>query len=92
MVFSIGTFIIAHWIADAYSFSSKEALAAPSNMSDFIYYTFITYTTTGYDDLLPVIPLSRSFAVLVAACGQLYIATIIALLVGKYTSDAISEG
>jgi hypothetical protein len=51
-----------------------------------IYYTFITYTTTGYGDVLPVSDAARSLAILIASCGQLYIAIILAMLVGKFSS------
>jgi voltage-gated potassium channel len=54
-------------------------------LQDITYYTFVTYTTTGYGDLLPLKPVSRSLAILMSSCGQLYIAIIIAMLVGKYS-------
>jgi hypothetical protein len=52
-----------------------------------IYYAFVTFTTTGYGDILPVAPLAKSLAILISVSGQLYIAIIIALLVGKYASS-----
>jgi len=53
---------------------------------EITYYTFVTYTTTGYGDMLPLKPVSKSLAILMSSCGQLYIAIIIAMLVGKYSS------
>ena len=53
-------------------------------VSDFIYYTFTTYTTTGYGDFLPLTRISKSLAMLIGVTGQLYVAIIIAMLVGKY--------
>jgi hypothetical protein len=55
-------------------------------MSKMFYYTFVTYTSTGYGDITPVSPGSRSFATLISATGQMYVAIIIALLVGKFSS------
>lgn len=49
------------------------------------YFVFVTYTTVGYGDILPVGNLARSFSKLVAVCGQLYISVVIAILIGKYT-------
>jgi hypothetical protein len=43
--------------------------------------------TLGYGDILPVKPYTRSLASLMCIAGQLYIAIVIALLVGKYASD-----
>lgn len=64
----------------AYAF----AAGAPEGLSDFIYYGFITLTTIGYGDITPVAGLARFAAILVGISGQLYIAIIIAVLVGKY--------
>lgn len=55
-------------------------------LSDYFYYTFITYTTTGYGDFLPHSPLAKSLAMLIGVTGQLYVAIIIAMLVGKYAT------
>lgn len=54
-----------------------------------LYYTFVTYTTTGYGDIIPTRPVTRSLAVLIGVCGQLYVAIILALLVGKFASNPI---
>jgi voltage-gated potassium channel len=56
-------------------------------VSDYIYYTFITYTTTGYGDFLPLTPIAKSLAMLIGVSGQLYVAIIIAMLVGKYATS-----
>jgi voltage-gated potassium channel len=55
---------------------------------ELTYYTFITYTTTGYGDILPMLPASRTLAILISTCGQLYIAIILAMLVGKFSSSS----
>jgi voltage-gated potassium channel len=65
------------------------SLKAPSPViatSDLVYYAFITMTTVGYGDILPVSAGARSLAILVAVFGQLYVAILISLLVGKYLS------
>lgn len=51
----------------------------------FIYYTFVTLSTLGYGDIIPQEPLSRSLSILISVSGQLYIAIIIAMLVGKFS-------
>ena len=52
-----------------------------------IYFAFITLTTVGYGDVIPLTPPARSLAMLIGVTGQLYIALVIALLVGKYISQ-----
>jgi hypothetical protein len=51
-------------------------------LSHLIYFSFITLTTVGYGDVHPVHPAARSLAVAEALVGQLYLATLIASLVG----------
>jgi len=45
------------------------------------YYSFVTLTTMGYGDIMPVHPLARALAVLEALTGQLYLAILLARLV-----------
>ena len=52
-----------------------------------LYYSYVTITTIGYGDITPVSPLARTFSVLLGITGQLYLAILIATLVGKYLSD-----
>lgn len=55
-----------------------------SHRSDFIYFSFVTMTTLGYGDIIPVDSLARSLAIFFSVTGQLYLTMIIAMLVGKY--------
>jgi hypothetical protein len=56
-------------------------LAAAGWFSPMLYYSFITLTTLGYGDILPVHPVARSLAMFEALMGQLYPAILIAKLV-----------
>lgn len=91
MVFSIGAIMIAHQYPGAFSFTLDSNVHYLNNMNDYIYFAFTTFTTTGYGDMLPLHPVAKSFSIFTAASGQLYIATIISLLVGKYASAANSK-
>ncbi len=55
--------------------------------SDFIYYSFVTISTLGYGDIIPVSPVAKNFSIFISISGQLYLAMIVALLVGKYISS-----
>ncbi len=48
----------------------------------FMYFSFVTLTTLGYGDILPVHPLARSMVTLEVLSGQLYLAAFVARLVG----------
>jgi hypothetical protein len=79
--------VVALHIPDAYNVGADLANPNVDKVSESIYYTFITFSTTGYGDILPVHPLAKSLAILIGISGQLYIAIIIAMLVGKYASE-----
>jgi hypothetical protein len=53
----------------------RESIAA------IFYLSFVTLTTTGYGDIVPVHPLARSLCNIEAIVGQLYPATLLARLV-----------
>jgi hypothetical protein len=51
--------------------------------ADDLYFSFVTLTTVGYGDLTPATSLGRSFAVLEALLGQIYLVTIVSVLVSR---------
>ncbi len=50
--------------------------------AEMYYFSFVTLTTLGYGDVLPISRIARSLATLEAVIGQLYLAVVIASLVG----------
>ena len=56
---------------------------------DFIYYSFVTQTTLGYGDISPLSRAARSFSTLQAIVGQLYLAVLIARLVGIHIAQSL---
>ena len=49
-----------------------------------IYFSFVTLTSTGYGDILPINPFARSLANLESIIGQLFPATLLARLVAQF--------
>jgi Ion channel len=45
------------------------------------YLSFVTLTSTGYGDIVPVHPIARTLCILEAVIGQLYPATLLARIV-----------
>lgn len=52
--------------------------------SEWLYFSFVTMTTLGYGDLLPISATARAMAYMQAVFGQFYIAILVAGLVGAY--------
>jgi hypothetical protein len=55
--------------------------------SNLIYFSFVTLTSTGYGDIVPVHPFARSLCNLEGIIGQLYPATLLARLVTLELQD-----
>ena len=53
---------------------------------DCMFYSFVTLTSLGYGDMVPVSAQSRSLSVLEAVSGIMYVAVLVARLVGLYAA------
>jgi hypothetical protein len=63
------------------AFSGLVLADDPALASRVIYFSFVTLTSVGYGDILPVHPITRSLCNVEAIIGQLYPATLLARLV-----------
>ena len=55
--------------------------------SEWIYFSFVTMTTLGYGDILPISATARAMAYMQAVFGQFYVAVLVAGLVSAYISQ-----
>lgn len=82
----IGSFLSV--VIDIYypgSFSFNHSVV---DFQDYIYFNFVTLTTLGYGDVIPVTAQGQMHAIAVALIGQLYLTITIALIVGRYLMHA----
>jgi hypothetical protein len=63
------------------AFSGMTLEDSPALTSNLIYFSFVTLTSTGYGDIVPMHPVARSLCNLETVIGQLYPATVLARLV-----------
>lgn len=92
IVYSLFIFFIVRTVPEAYTTQMGEIVAGKHiDTSPTLYYTYITLASVGYGDIVPLKPISRSLATLMAVTGQFYIAVIVALLVGKFSSKSSSK-
>jgi hypothetical protein len=71
--------LIGLTIPDAFKGMSFEE--GPKLISSIFYLSFVTLTSTGYGDIVPIHPLARSLCNLESVIGQLFPATLLARLV-----------
>jgi hypothetical protein len=71
------------------SFLSNATCASGAGLasSDLVYHSFVTLTTLGYGDIVPVAPLARTLSMAEAIVGVMYLAIIISRLVGFYIAQ-----
>jgi hypothetical protein len=60
------------------------AQAATDSMGRRVYFSFTVLTTTGFGDLTAATPVGRALAVVEMLVGQLYLVTVIGLVVGNF--------
>ena len=65
---------------------SPGSFSGSSETPDLLYFSFVTLTTVGFGDIAPLTILVRRLAVFEAAMGSIYMAVIIAMIVGRYMS------
>lgn len=53
---------------------------------DKVYFSFTALTTTGFGDFTPATPAGHALAVIEMLCGQLYLVTVIGLLIGNFAA------
>lgn len=61
------------------------------NFASILYYSFVTLTTLGYGDIVPVNQFARLLAMLEAVLGQLFMVFLVARLVGVHTAQALAR-
>lgn len=87
IVFSLLFTLLIRVNPAAVNFAIYENESLNSVILDSLYFTFISLATVGYGDFLPVSPFARSMSAFMGITGQIYIATVIALLIGKFSSS-----
>lgn len=64
------------------------ATGTDGDTSDYLYFSFTTMTTTGYGDLTAAGNLGRSIAIGEQLVGQIYLVTVVAVIVGNLSRNA----
>jgi hypothetical protein len=81
LVFASGFTLIDLYVADAFAGPALTIGERGDPFQRFLYFSFVTLTTTGYGDITPVAPASRSLAMFESLIGQMFPAILLARLV-----------
>jgi hypothetical protein len=88
LIFSMAVARLDFLQPGAFSFPADENGSFQAKFYDQLYFSFVTMGTVGYGDLLPKTPFAKSFSTLIGVAGQLYVAIIISMLIGKFSSSS----
>jgi Ion channel len=72
--------------------SSILSPGSQHSLSDYLFFSYTTLTTTGYGDLVPANGLGRALAMLEALMGQLFLVTVLARLVALWVPRRSARG
>jgi hypothetical protein len=78
--------LIGIWIG-AFPGSFNFGGTQTNEFFDAMYYAFVTMTTLGYGDMLPVSMAAKSFGMLISVTGAFYTTIVLGMIVGKYISN-----
>lgn len=69
-------FILESASPQSFSFTNE-------NSYDAFYYSFVTMSTLGYGDILPLTKSAKGLSVIITLIGQFYMAIVLGLIIGK---------
>jgi voltage-gated potassium channel len=70
------------------SFSGLSEKDIKLHFPEFMYYSYVTLTTLGFGDIIPLSPIAKTMSFMQAIVGQLYLTIMVAGLVGKAISSS----
>jgi hypothetical protein len=91
LAFAQGYEVVYYLVPNAFQMAQPAAAVSRQPYS-LLYYSFVTMTTIGYGDILPLHPAARSLAVAEGLAGPLYLAILIARLVSMRMTTRGRDG
>ncbi len=86
LLWALAYLLVASAQPNAFAFSQPNATSVMTGFNAF-YFSFVTLSTVGYGDIVPVSRVARMLAAMEATLGTLYVAMLIARLVSMHASS-----
>ncbi len=83
LIWTLAYMMVGRLNPEAFIFSAPGQSMTGYNA---VYFSFVSLTTMGYGDILPVSRIARMLAIMEATTGVLYMSVLIARLVGMYST------
>lgn len=79
----IGVAFSTIYAVDGEFFEKQFFVKGAGTPANYLYFSFVTLTTVGYGDLIAAGGIGRGFAIAEALFGQIYLVTVVALIVAN---------
>ena len=83
--------LAARMVPGSFAFTAGPSTGQSMVGFNSLYFSFITLSTVGYGDIVPVSPAARMLAMTEAMTGTIYVAVLISRLVALYTSEEATQ-
>jgi hypothetical protein len=74
----------------SFQFGQARLSGIEKDPGTLVYFSFVTLSTVGYGDITPLTPPARAFAFMEAIIGQIYLAVLVARLVGLHIAYSMA--
>lgn len=91
VIWAIAYRLVADLNPEAFAFSVPSGSSNTMTPFNAVYFSYITLTTVGYGDVVPVSNVARMLAMTEAMTGTLFIGVLIARLVSLYSTPVTTE-
>jgi hypothetical protein len=87
MLWTMAYVMLTYVQPDSFALNTKPLQAGAMTGFEAFYFSFVTLSTVGYGDIVPVSRAARMLAVMESTTGTLFVATLIARLVAIHASS-----
>ena len=86
LIWTMAYWLVYYLTPEAFAFNTATGTKQTMEGFNAFYFSLITLSTVGYGDITPVSKVARMLAAMEAMTGLLYVAVLIARLVGLYSA------